>query len=391
MRTRLNPAGDIPLGCPNDHPPKHRWDRIVYNDFIFGGNDSPPPAAPNYAPMAAASDRAAELGTQLGREQLAEAQRQYDINRAVAEPVVKAQLGLMASQQQQGDDYYKYMTDTYRPLERGMVSQATAEGSDARMEEMAAQAAADARRGQTQQSNMIARQGLRYGYSPSKMATMQAQLAGANSSAVAGAMTGARNQQRNLGWARQLDAAGLGRNLPGASQGAYGTMLNSGNSAVSNVMQPGNALMMGAAQGAGMQQQGIGQQMTGLGGILSAQGSYNNMLAQRDANSGGGMGAMLGAAGQIGAAYAGSPTGSAAIGSMFRSDRRLKEDIVKVGFDERTGLNLYEFKYIGQDSARYRGVMADEVEKQYPRAVEYTPTGFAKVNYGMLGLEMVEV
>ena len=380
MRTRLNPAGDIPLGCPNDHPPKHRWDRVVYNDFIFGGNDSPPPAAPNYAPMAAASDRAAELGTQLGREQLAEAQRQYDINRAVAEPVVAAQLGLMASQKQQGDDYYKYMTDTYRPIERGIAAQAMVEGSDARMEEMAAQAAADARRGQTQQSNMIARQGLRYGYSPSKMATMQAQLAGANSSAVAGAMTGARNQQRNLGYARQLDAAGLGRNLPGASQGAYGTMLNSGNSAVNNVMQPGNALMMGAAQGAGMQQQGIGQQMTGLGGILSAQGSYNNMLAQRDANSGGGMGALLGAGAQLGSAYL-----------MRGSDRRLKEDIVKVGFDERTGLNLYEFKYIGQDSARYRGVMADEVEKQYPRAVEYTPTGFAKVNYGMLGLEMVEV
>jgi hypothetical protein len=35
--------------------------------------------------------------------------------------------------------------------------------------------------------------------------------------------------------------------------------------------------------------------------------------------------------------------------------------------------------------------MADEVEEQYPRAVTYTPTGFAKVNYGMLGLEMVEV
>ena len=371
MRTRLNPAGDIPLGCPNDGPPKHRWDRVVYNDFIFGGNDSPPPAAPNYA---------ADVGKQLGDAQLAEAQRQYDINRAVAEPVVKAQLGLMNSQQQQGDDYYKYMTDTYRPLEKGMVAQATAEGSDARMEEMAAQAAADARRGQAQQSNMIARQGLRYGYSPAKMATMQAQLAGANSAAVAGSMTGARNQQRNLGWARQLDAAGLGRNLPGASQGAYGTMLNSGNSAVNNVMQPGNALMMGAAQGAGMQQQGIGQQMTGLGGILSAQGSYNNMLAQRDANSGGGMGALLGAGAQLGSAYI-----------MSGSDRRLKEDIVLVGHDERTGLNLYEFKYIGQDSARYRGVMADEVAEQYPRAVTYTPTGFAKVNYGMLGLEMVEV
>lgn len=377
MRTRLNPAGDIPLGCPNDRPPKHRWDRVVYNDFIFGGNDSPPPAAPNYAPMAAASDRAAELGTQLGREQLAEAQRQYNINRSVAEPVVAAQLGLMASQKQQGDDYYKYMTDTYRPIERGIAAQAMVEGSDARMEEMAAQAAADARRGQAQQSNMIARQGLRYGYSPAKMATMQAQLAGANSSAVAGAMTGARNQQRNLGYARQLDAAGLGRNLPGASQGAYGTMLNSGNSAVNNVMQPGNALMMGAAQGAGMQQQGIGQQMTGLGGILSAQGSYNNMLSNYNAANQVDVGGLL--------------KGGAAVYTAYNSDRRLKQNIEQVSIDPATGLGIYEFEYTDGDSRRFRGVMADEVEAVMPEAVVYDSRGYALVNYSLLGIDMVEV
>lgn len=341
------------------------------------GGSAPPP--PDYTPMAQASERAAQLGKELGTAQLDESRRQYDRNMAVAQPVVDAQLGLMRSQQAQGDDYYNYNVNTFRPLEKSMVGQAVHEGSDARLEEQAGQAAADVRNGQSRQANMMARQGLRYGYSPAKMAMMAGQMATTNASAEAGAMTGARNQQRNLGWARQMDAAGLGRNLVGASQGAYGTMLNAGNSAVSNAQQPGNGLLMGMAQGAGMQQQGAGQNLSGLGGILSAQGSYNNMVASNNANSGGGLGAILGTAGQLGAAYI-----------MKGSDRRLKEDIVKVGRDERTGLNLYEFRYLGGDKV-YRGVMADEVESQYPRAVARNEAGFALVNYGMLGLEMVEV
>ncbi len=385
MRMRLNPAGDIPLGCPSDHPPKHKWDKVVYNDFIFGGNDSPAPAAPNYAPLAAASDRAAELGAELGREQLAESKRQYEINRATGEPVVAQQLALMKQSEQQGTDYYKYMTDTFRPLEQGMVAQATAEGSPQRMEEQAAQAAADARRGQAQQANMVARQGLRYGYSPAKMAAMQAQLAGANSSAVAGAMTGARNQQRNLGWARQLDAAGLGRNLPGAAQGAYGLTLNAGNSAVSNTMAPGNALLTGMAQGAGFQQTGIGQQMGGLGNILSAQGSYNNMLAQYNSAE-----AQRSAAGMQGLGSA-IGTGAALYMKYGGSDRRLKKNIEQVSIDPDTGLGIYEFEYIDGDSRRFRGVMADEVEAVVPEAVVYDSRGYALVNYSLLGIDMVEV
>ena len=38
----------------------------------------------------------------------------------------------------------------------------------------------------------------------------------------ANAMTGTRQQAEQMGYARQLDAAGLGRGLAGASLGAYG-------------------------------------------------------------------------------------------------------------------------------------------------------------------------
>jgi len=40
---------------------------------------------------------------------------------------------------------------------------------------------------------------------------------------------------------------------------------------------------------------------------------------------------------------------------------------------------------------RYMGVMADDVEKKYPEAVMYHENGFAMVNYGYLGLDMIEI
>jgi hypothetical protein len=78
--------------------------------------------------------------------------------------------------------------------------------------------------------------------------------------------------------------------------------------------------------------------------------------------------------------------------TKFLSDPRLKTGVVPVGRDERTGLGLYEFAYIGAtDGKRYRGVMADEVERKYPDAVSHDDLGFASVDYKRLGLEMVEV
>lgn len=79
--------------------------------------------------------------------------------------------------------------------------------------------------------------------------------------------------------------------------------------------------------------------------------------------------------------------GSAALAS----DRRLKQDIVEVGVDEKTGLPLYTFAYIADPTRRFIGVMADDVEFLYPEAVVYDEAGYAKVNYGMLGIEMKEV
>lgn len=73
--------------------------------------------------------------------------------------------------------------------------------------------------------------------------------------------------------------------------------------------------------------------------------------------------------------------------SMIPSDKRLKENIELV--DNIDGVNVYEFDYIDKSigADRYRGVMAQEIEKEYPDAVvEYS--GFKMVDYNQLPVDM---
>ena len=83
--------------------------------------------------------------------------------------------------------------------------------------------------------------------------------------------------------------------------------------------------------------------------------------------------------------------GVAKVAPLFMSDRRLKARIEEVGRDERTGLTLYEFEYRDLPGRRYRGVMADEVERVMPAAVQRDGRGYAFVDYGQLGIEFAEV
>ena len=196
-------------------------------------------------------------------------------------------------------------------------------------------------------------------------------------------MTGARDRAEQLGYARKLDAVGLGRGLSGASTAAYGAATGAGTAATGTGMAAGNQYMGGMAQGAGTIMGGYQTGMQGLSNIVNSQTSiYNNAM-----NAQGQMfGSVLGAGATLGAGYMGM-LGAQAQGS----DRRLKENIELVGKDENSGLNIYEFDYIGIPNRRFRGVMADEVETVMPSAVEYDDMGYASVDYAAIGMRMVEV
>ena len=76
-------------------------------------------------------------------------------------------------------------------------------------------------------------------------------------------------------------------------------------------------------------------------------------------------------------------------GNGNASDIRLKTNIEQVGVASN-GLPLYHFRYFWSDIV-YQGVMAQDVLKVFPEAVETMPSGFMAVNYGALGMKMTRV
>lgn len=320
----------------------------------MGGKASPPP--PDYGPL-----------TALSREQLDFAKQQYAEMAPLARQVAAQQMAAQQQQMRQAQDYYDYQQQTFRPLERGLVADAERFNTDAYREQLSREAAAATGRAFGATQGMQQRALASMGVNPNSGRAMAMSNQGALGLAAqrANAMTGARQQADQLGWARRMDVTGLGRNLAGASTAAYSGATGAGSAGLTSSMAPGTQF-----------QQGMGQAGQSMGNILSSQTSaYNAGLQQADPL----------------ATVAGMAIGGWAGGGFKTSDRRLKANIELVGRDDRTMLPLYEFEYKGGSGKRYLGVMADDVEQKFPEAVFTMPDGFKAVNYAMLGIEMIEV
>ena len=100
------------------------------------------------------------------------------------------------------------------------------------------------------------------------------------------------------------------------------------------------------------------------------------------AGSIGGIAMGLGAIGSAGGV-------GALLSSAFGSDRRLKENIKKIG-ESISGLGIYKFNYIGQVK-QYIGAMADEVIKVIPEAVVPMSNGYLGVRYDLIDVQFKEV
>jgi len=240
-------------------------------------------AAPDYSSLANASEESARIMAGLGQQQLDFSKQQYQDMLPFLSGIATDQRAMARQQMQQGQDYYDYQTQTFRPLEQKMVADAANYNTEAKREELAQQAAADA--GQAYQTTQAAnaRNMASMGVNPNsgRFAGQQRASELGLAAQKANAMTATRRQAEQLGWAKQLDATGLGRNLPGASQGAYGGALNAGNSAGNNMQQPGQNYLAGLGQGAGTIGQGRNMYQSGLGMALNGQANmYNNAQSQ---------------------------------------------------------------------------------------------------------------
>ena len=344
------------------------------------GKSNPPP--PDYTPLAEASAEAARIQAGLGREQLAFAREQYDRMAPVLEGIANNQIAAQNEQMAQARDYYNYQQNTFRPLERSIVADAQRFNTDAYRNEVASQAAADTGRafGVAQAANTRAMRSM--GINPNSGA-----YAGMNNASTlqlaaqrANAMTGSRRQAEQMGYARQLDAAGLGRGLAGASAAAYGGATGAGSAAGMSAQSAGQNFMGNMSAAGNTYNSGFNTQINGLSSILNNQ---TNAYVNGGTDIAGSIGGIMGGFGQLASSGALTPFG-------IPSDRRLKENVERVGIDERTQLPLYEFSY-KNDDRRFVGVMADEVERVYPQAVVDTDLGFKAVNYDLLGIEFREV
>ena len=76
------------------------------------------------------------------------------------------------------------------------------------------------------------------------------------------------------------------------------------------------------------------------------------------------------------------------IAAMFAgSDRKLKENIEQVGTSPK-GHKIYEWNYISTPNTRYRGVIAQDVVKINPMAVDVLDNGKLAVFYDMIDVNM---
>lgn len=253
-----------------------------------------------------------------------------------------------------------------------LVSDANTFDARVRRDELAQEAGADAQIAIANARASSGRDLARRGIMPGSGRAGDARLVLGEAALTAGGMNNARRAARAEGYALTDRATNALAGYPAMTTNATGQTVNMALGA----QGAANAGAAGMNAGFGMANAGAASMGANATGMWNAQANYKNNQDKIAADS--------------------DPfntiLGAVAGGVMKFSDRRLKTDIVAVGRDERTGLTLYEFAYIGAtDGRRYRGVMADEVERIDPQAVEYDDLGFASVDYARLGIEMVEV
>lgn len=366
---------------------KHEWDMLPERAFqprgwkggmtLEGGKDQ---AAPD-----------PRLG-KASEEQVALNRQMYQDYRAVDAPfmqdIAKRVLGISEGNAARAGALSDFQLDQMRrndaryqstvvPLENELIQDARRYDSEAYKEGMVGRAMADAQQSFDQVRTQGLRMQARMGLNPAdaKFFGPQMEIAQAN------ALTSAANKTRlaadQIGLSTKLQTyggikgiAGLGATNAQLAIGAIGAGNQSGagmTNAYGSYLNANNAA-------AGVMNQGVGVGLTGLSNY-SAQG----IQAAQANNAADPFNTILGAA-------------AGGFASSFKwSDRRLKQDIVRVGTDSRTGLSLYEFSYVNGSGKRFRGVMADEVEAVDPHAVVYDDLGFAMVDYSRIGVEMVEV
>jgi hypothetical protein len=255
-----------------------------------------------------------------------------------------------------------------------LVADANTFDARVRRDELAQEAGADAQIAIANARASSSRDLARRGVIPGSGRAGDARLVLGEAALTAGGMNTARRAARAEGYALTDRSANALAGYPAMSTNATGQTVNMALGA----QGAANAGAAGMNAGFGMANAGAASMGANATSMWNAQANYKSQQDQ------------IAAANDPFNTILGAVAGG--VTKFMFSDRRLKTDIVTVGRDGRTGLTLYEFGYLDDDQGRrFRGVMADEVERIDPGAVSYDGAGYASVDYARLGIQWVEV
>lgn len=203
-----------------------------------------------------------------------------------ARKVSDAQLRAMQVATDQAQDYDTYNKVTFRPLEQKIVNDSQAYDTPERRMQAAAAAEADVDQSFKATQDANERELARSGVAPGsgKYMSLMRDAAIAHAATRAGAGTTAVRNVEQQGYARKMDAAGLGRNLPSNQATQQQIATTTGNSATSNA----GAALAAATSGNATMGQGFNTNIAGntAAGNLFAQAANIDQQSQASALSG---------------------------------------------------------------------------------------------------------
>lgn len=340
--------------CDDPRDPVAR--RIAVNrmrNVAFGGKGGNAPSPnPGMIASAEAAKEIAMIQKGTADEMLAFYKQQYDDIKPLLQQVTNAELDMMAANQKRADEYANYERTTFRPLERGIVADAASFDTEAKREELAGKAAADVNAAFTNARGQENRSLQRMGINPNsgRFAALNSQLTLGQTAALAGAKNQARENAEQMGFAKKMDAAGLGRNLATNSSTAYGVALAAGDNAGKNSMAAGNFMGQGYA-GA---QQGYSNAASSYGTAGNIYGQeFNARMAGYNAQQQAQGSAMAGIGSMIGTGIGAYTSGAFNIASL--ASKRADGGVIR-----RTALRAADGAHVGSGPVSGPGGPVDD-------------------------------
>ena len=293
--------------CEDPRDPIARRNAVRKNRNICFGNKGGKAPDPNPG-MLASAEAAREIANTQAKtaaETLDFYKRQYEEMKPLLTEVANTDMAIQKANAARAEEYAAYERETFRPLEKQIVKDAEEYSTEGKREALATQAAADVN---TAFANTRAQEGRalsRMGVNPNsgRFAALNSALSLGEAATAAGAMNKTRTDAEQLGFARRMDAAGLGRGLAGNASTAYGVSIGAGDAARGTAIAGGN--FMGGGYGAAQQGYSSAANSYGTAGNIYGsefQGRMQGYQAQQAAQGAlyQGIGSMVGTIGGVG-------------------------------------------------------------------------------------------